>query len=104
MAKDYVELVDGVYRVAGNRVSLDSIVACFEEGLSPESIVESFPTLTLEETYGAIAFYLGNQAELDAYLRQADETAKVWEAQSRRRNAGLIDRLQRVRDASQIPG
>lgn len=46
--KDYAEDVEGAYRVAGSRVSLDSIVYCFREGLSHESIVESFPTLTLE--------------------------------------------------------
>lgn len=53
-----MEQVEGAYRVAGSRVSLDSIVYCFREGLSPESIAESFPTLTLEQVYGAIAFYL----------------------------------------------
>jgi uncharacterized protein (DUF433 family) len=69
MAKDYVE---GSYRVAGSRVSLDSIVHCFREGLSPESIAESFPTLTLEQVCGAIAFYLANQQMVDEYLREGE--------------------------------
>lgn len=44
------------------------------KGLSPESIVHSFPLLTLEQVYGAIAFYLANRAEIDAYL-EAEEAA-----------------------------
>jgi len=104
MAKEYVENVEGAYRVAGSRVSLDSIVYCFREGLSPESIAESFPTLTLEQVYGAIAFYLANQPIVDEYLREGERLSREMQVESRRRNAGLITRLQRVRHESQIPG
>ena len=45
----------------------------FREGLSPETIVtECFPTLTLEQVYGAITYYLAHRADLDRYLQQAD--------------------------------
>lgn len=54
MAKDYVEQRDEAYWIVGTRVSLDSVVYAFLEGLSPESIVDSFDTLTLEEVYGAL--------------------------------------------------
>ena len=104
MAKEYVEEVDGGYRVAGSRVSLDSIVYCFREGLSPESIAESFPTLTLEQVYGAIAYYLANQPIVDEYLREGEKLSHELQAQSRVRNADLITRLQRARRESQIPG
>lgn len=71
---NYVERQNGGYRVRGTRVSLDSVVYRFLEGLSPESIqADCFPTLTLEQVYGAITFYLANRAEVDEYLRQADE-------------------------------
>jgi uncharacterized protein (DUF433 family) len=72
MAKDYVERHDEAYWIAGTRVSLDSVVYAFLEGLSPESIVDSFDTLTLEEVYGALAFYLGHRDEIDAYLQQSE--------------------------------
>ena len=72
MAKDYVEQHDESYWVTGTRVSLDSVVYAFLNGLSPESIVDSFDTLTLEEVYGAIAFYLGHRDVIDAYLKQAE--------------------------------
>jgi hypothetical protein len=33
----------------------------FEEGASPERIVQSFPTLKLSQVYGVIAYYLENE-------------------------------------------
>lgn len=78
MSKEYVERVGEAYRVAGTRVSLDSIVYGFWNGDSPESIVQSFPALTLEQVYGAIAYYLDHQDEIDDYIKQgeADYDAK----------------------------
>ena len=70
MTTDYVTQVDGAYRITGTRVSLDSVVYAFLNGSSPESIVDSFPALTLEQVYGAITYYLAHQAEVDAYLQQ----------------------------------
>ena len=66
MAKEYVENNDGGYFVAGTRVSLDSIVQCFNEGLSPEAILGEFETLTLAQVFGAITFYLENQPAIDS--------------------------------------
>jgi uncharacterized protein (DUF433 family) len=73
-AKSYIDYRDEAYWIEGTRISLDSVVYAFRNGLSPESIVQSFPLLTLEQVYGAIAFYLANRAEIDAYLA-AEETA-----------------------------
>jgi uncharacterized protein (DUF433 family) len=73
MNNQYVERRDGGYWLADSRVSLDSIIFSFLEGLSPETIAtECFPTLTLEQVYGAITYYLSHRAEIDAYLRQAE--------------------------------
>jgi uncharacterized protein (DUF433 family) len=74
MSEAYVEKRDGGYWVSGKRVSLDSVVYRFLEGLSPESITtECFPVLSLEEVYGVIAYYLAHRAEVDAYLQEADK-------------------------------
>jgi len=104
MPNEYVEEAEGAYRLTGSRVSLDSIVYCFREGLSPESITESFPTLTLEQVYGAITFYLANRQSVDEYLRQGEELSREMHAESRSRNADLMARLLRARHESQIPG
>ncbi len=74
--KSYIEYRNDAYWIEGTRISLDSLVYTFRRGLSPESIVQSFPLLTLEQVYGAIAFYLANRAEIDAYLT-SEEAAFV---------------------------
>lgn len=64
----YVEQRGEDYMLSGSRVSLASVVMAWREGLSPESIQDDFPTLRLEQIYGAIAYYLGHQVEIDNYL------------------------------------
>jgi uncharacterized protein (DUF433 family) len=71
---DYIERRDGGYWIRGTRVSLDSIVYRFLEGLSPESIQsDCFPVLTLEQVYGAITYYLHNRTNIDRYLQESDQ-------------------------------
>lgn len=72
MSNNYVEQRDEGYWVTGSRVSLDSLVYAFRRGASPETIQRSFPSLTLEQVYGALTFYLSHQAEIDAYLKSAE--------------------------------
>jgi uncharacterized protein (DUF433 family) len=80
MAQDYIEQRDSGYYIAGTRVPLDCIVFEFRNGASPESIRQTFPTLTLEQVYGAVAFYLGHQAEVDISVRDAERAWSAFEA------------------------
>lgn len=71
---NYIEQRDNGYWIRSTRVSLDSVVYRFLEGLSPETIqADCFPTLTLDQIYGAISYYLANRSEIDRYLQEADE-------------------------------
>jgi Protein of unknown function (DUF433) len=45
MSKVYVTKVDDTYRVAGTRISLESLVYLYRQGISPEGMVESYPRL-----------------------------------------------------------
>jgi uncharacterized protein (DUF433 family) len=73
MSKEYIEQRNGGYYIAGKRISLDSVVHAFRRGASPESILRSFPLLTLEEIYGAITYYLSNHLQIDKYLARGEE-------------------------------
>ena len=65
MPKEFVERRDGSFYLIGSRVPLALIAREFQSGEAPEAIRSHFPTLSLEQVYGAIAFYLGNQEEGD---------------------------------------
>lgn len=97
MAKEYVTQQEGAYRVAGTRVSLDSVIYPFRRGASPESIQRSFPSLTLEQAYGAIAFYLANQEEVDQYLLEGEEEFEKLRQASRAAHPEWYERMERAR-------
>jgi len=69
---EYIEQHNGGFYVAGTRVSLDSIVYSFKGGDSPETIRQNFSSLSLEQVYGAIAFYLAREQEVDANIREGE--------------------------------
>ena len=60
---------DGVIRLTGTRVRLDSIVTAFQQGSSVEEIVLKFPTLRLTDVYSVITYYLWHRDEVEEYLR-----------------------------------
>jgi len=97
MSKEYVEQRDSGYWIKGSRISLDSIVFAFLRGASPESIAHSFPLISLEEVYGAIAFYLAHQAEIDAYLQQLEAEFETLRQASRQANPLLYRKLEEAR-------
>ena len=85
----------GVVRVGGTRVTLDTVVAAFQEGATAEEIVYQYPSLNLADVYAAITYYLKHPSEVDAYLErrqaQADEVRRQNEARFDPR--GIRERL-----------
>ncbi len=74
---NFVERREESFYLVGSRMPLASIVREFQSGQSPEAIRSAFPTLTLEQVYGAITFYLGHRLEVDEDLaaREREESA-----------------------------
>jgi uncharacterized protein (DUF433 family) len=70
----------GAVRVGQTRVLFVLVVQAFRRGESPEAIVEAFDTLSLADTYAAIAYYLRHREEVEAFLAEYDRAAEaVWE-------------------------
>lgn len=91
----YVEVdPSGVMRVGASHVMLDSVLAAFSQGHSPETIRSQYPALSLEEVYGAITYYLSHRDEVDAYLRRQDGIWAAAEAQAK--TAPVVERLRRL--------
>ena len=85
----------GVLRVAGTRVSLDSVIQAFVEGATPEEIAQDFPSLDLAAVYSIIGYYLQNRAEVEQYLEQRSVRREELraEVESRFDPRGLRERL-----------
>src|SRR5271157_4020793 len=65
MSREFVERRDESFYVIGSRVPLAHLVREFQLGESPEAIRSHYPTLSLEQVYGAITFYLGHKSEAE---------------------------------------
>jgi uncharacterized protein (DUF433 family) len=63
----------GRLMVAGTRVPLDTLVAAFERGDSPEAIHESYPTVKLGDIYAIFTYCLRHRSDVDAYLAARSE-------------------------------
>jgi uncharacterized protein (DUF433 family) len=97
VTSDYIEERNGGYYIAGTRISLDSVVYSFNDGQSPEAIQEDFPLLRRSQIYGAIAFYLDHQAEIDNYLANGEREFEGTSIPLAEENPALWERLQRAK-------
>jgi uncharacterized protein (DUF433 family) len=96
--KEYIEERSGGLYVAGTRVSLDSVVLQFRQGASPETILQDFPALvSLENVYGAVAYYLANQPKVDEYLKAQEQRWEQFQHTADPIPPGLVERLERTR-------
>ena len=96
----YVEQSNGTYYIRGTRISLDSVVYGFRRGEAPETIHSDFPLLTLAQVYGAIAFYLDHQFEINVYLESQKEKWAELERRGtpvREANPAIWEKLEQVR-------
>ena len=86
---------DGVILVGKTRVTLDTVVAVFEQGATAEEIVYRYPSLNLADVYATVAFYLKHQLEVEAYLQQRRQQSQEIRAMNQARfdPQGLRDRL-----------
>ena len=72
MTRDYIEWHDGAFYFVGSRVPLEVVVREYKNGLPVESIANCFPTLSLEQIHGALAFYHANKADVERGMGHTD--------------------------------
>jgi uncharacterized protein (DUF433 family) len=86
---------DGVLRIAGTRVTLDTVVAAFEAGATAEEIVQPYPSIALPDAYSVIGYYLRHHRDVRAYLLERQHlSAKMREQNEEQFDpAGIRDRL-----------
>jgi uncharacterized protein (DUF433 family) len=91
---------DGVVRVAKTRVTLDTVVAAFHDGLTAEEIVGQYPSLRLSDVYYVIGYYLSHREQVDEYLalRSREAQAARKENESRFDPKGVRSRLMARRE------
>ncbi len=93
---------DGVVRVLGTRVPLETVVTAFDEGATAEEIAQRYPSLELAAVYGVISYVVEHRAEVDAYVTKRREHARTTREQIEKVSspAGIRKRLLARRPSS----
>lgn len=90
------EWEDGSVRVAGTRVTLETLLGLFNTGVPPEEIARRFDALRLADVYAVVAYYLDNVEAVDAYLGERERLGEELRREAERRfpeQQGLRERL-----------
>jgi uncharacterized protein (DUF433 family) len=66
----------GALRVGKTRVLLELVIHAFQDGATPESIVQRYDTLSLAHVYAVIAYYLRHRKQIEEYLAGRDRMAE----------------------------
>jgi uncharacterized protein (DUF433 family) len=88
-------------RVKGSRVGIEHVIEAFRGGQSGERIMESYPSLTLEEVYATITYYLHNRPEIDAYIKRGEVIAEAFYQEHLQRGPSEAEKRLRAQRAQQ---
>lgn len=88
-------------RIKGTRVGIETIIEDYLNAASPEEIAVRYPTVTLEQIFATLTFYLRNKHEVDQYLeRLRIFTKQAWQNQQRHPSPA-IKRLREIKRQKQ---
>lgn len=66
----------GAIRIGDSRVLLELVIRAFQDGASPETIVQRYSTLSLSDVYITVGYYLRHQQEIESYLNERERLAE----------------------------
>ena len=90
------EDASGALRVGHSHVLLELVIRAFQDGATPETIHQRYPTAGLPDIYAVIAYYLRHPGDIDVYLTERDQHALDVRQRIEQHQgdlAGLRDRL-----------
>ena len=87
-------------RIKGHRIAIEHVLEFYNKGVSAEEIAKvHYPTLTLEEVYATLTYYLHNKAAVDAYNERGEAIADAYYQEWLRNHkpSPLEEKLRRLR-------
>lgn len=66
-------------RLKGTRIDIETIIRDYEGGHLAEQIVADYqPSLTLEQVYATLTYYLRNQSVVKAYMKRGEAIGEAY--------------------------
>ena len=87
----------GALRIGHSRVLLELVIRAFQDGATPEAIVQRYPTTTLADIYAVIAYYLRHRDEIEGYLTEREQKAEAVRQQIEAHQRDLTEIRSRLR-------
>jgi uncharacterized protein (DUF433 family) len=85
-------------RIKGTRVGIETVLYDFiHRSRSPQEITEAYPTLTLEQVYATILYYLHDQNNVSTYLADWIEQSRQRREEQKLHAPPVSKRLQKLR-------
>jgi uncharacterized protein (DUF433 family) len=81
----------GALRVGQSRVLLELVIRAFQDGATPETIAQRYPTATLADIYAVIAYYLRHRQDIEAYLAERERRAQEVRQHMESQQGDLVD-------------
>lgn len=78
MTADFIERRETGLYIVGSRVPIDRIVSEYRNGEDAETIRSHYPTLTLDQVDGALAFYRSHKEEVEQAMEQRRRTEDAY--------------------------
>ncbi|MGV0023839.1 DUF433 domain-containing protein [Phormidesmis priestleyi] len=98
---EHIEITPGICggkpRISGHRIKVEDIVIWHERmGMSPDEIVDRYPTLTLSDVYAALAYYHDHLEEIRQQIRE-DET---FSSEMKAKTPSILEQKLKEQDAT----
>ncbi len=85
-------------RVKGTRVGIETILYDFiHRSRTPEEIAQSYPSVTLEQVYATILYYLHNKESVSAYIADWLEHGHRAREEQKRNPPPVSEKLRKLR-------
>ncbi|MDJ0899038.1 MAG: DUF433 domain-containing protein [Xenococcus sp. MO_188.B8] len=101
--KDYFYVISpNDIRIQGTRIGIETILNEYINcGRSPEEIAHTYPSLTLEQVYATILYYLQNQESVTEYMKNWLQHGYTMREQQRKNPPLVSEKFKQLRKARQ---
>jgi uncharacterized protein (DUF433 family) len=90
-------------RLKGTRIGIESILYEYiYRCKTPEEIAQQFHTVTLEQVYATILYYLHNRSQVDAYLADWLEFSRTMREEQQRNPSPARIRFRQMREENAL--
>jgi uncharacterized protein (DUF433 family) len=95
---DFNFLTPGDIRLKGSRIGIETILYEYiDRGCSPEEIAQTYPSLSLEQIYATILYYLQEQETVSAYIKNWIEHGHKMREQQRLNPPPISEKFKQLR-------